>query len=67
MARATNSQNNPSADGEGTHQSPMVSVSYDELGRLKRRARDLEAELARYGAQYGLTEEARRLFGISKS
>lgn len=66
MARAVYGQNDPSEDGESTHQTSMVSVSYDELARLKRRARDLEAELARYGAQYGLTDEARRLFGISR-
>lgn len=66
MARADYGQNDQSADGDGAHQTSMVSVSYDELARLKRRARDLEAELARYAAQYGLTDEARRLFGMSK-
>lgn len=45
----------------------MVTVPYEELARLKRCARDLAAELARYSAQFGLTDEARRLFGFSKN
>lgn len=48
-------------------QDQMVSISLNKLANLIRRGRDLEAELARYTARYGLTDEARRLFGLSKS
>lgn len=67
MARADKGHNDGSTDPETTNRPQMVTVPYDELARLKRRARDLEAELARYSAQYGLTDEARRLFGFSKN
>lgn len=52
---------------EATRGVQMVSVPLDDLSKLAKRARALEAELVRYAARHGLTEEALRLFTETKS
>lgn len=43
----------------------MKEADSQELEAVARHAANLEAELARYAARFGLTEEARRLFRTS--